>query len=57
MPQVKSLKERSVSLKIGQIGWITSDKDKAMWAQGYLKRQGYEVSCKIEDGLYIIKGT
>ena len=56
MQQVKSLKEKDISLKIGQIGWITSDKDKAIWAQGYLKRQGYEVSCKIEDGLYIITG-
>ena len=56
MPKVKSPKGRNISLKVGQIGWITSDKDRAIWAQGYLKRQGYEVSCKIEDGLYIITG-
>jgi hypothetical protein len=56
MQQAKSPKEISISLKVGQIGWITSDKDRAIWAQGYLKRQGYEVSCKIEDGLYIITG-
>ncbi len=58
MLQVKLQSKRNISLKIGQIGWMTSDKSKINWIKRYLKKQGYnKVIVQEDNGMYVVKGS